>query len=87
MVGFCSAAFAPLFLTFPFLIRKTHWLAKSESPNIPWQNGPKPQARSEVAMGQKPIPPLNIRFNPTTKIPTKIGGEFTYQPKWDPIGF
>ena len=25
--------------------------------------------------------------NPTTKIGSKMGGEFTYQPKWDPIGF
>ena len=24
--------------------------------------------------------------NPTTKIGPKMGGEFTYQPKWDPIG-
>ena len=35
-------------------------------------------------MGQKPVPPVNIRFNPTTKIGSKMGGEFTYQPKWDP---
>ena len=25
--------------------------------------------------------------NPTTKIGSKMGGDFTYQPKWDPIGF
>ena len=24
--------------------------------------------------------------NPTTKIKPQLGGEFTYQPKWDPIG-
>ena len=43
-----------------------------------------------MAMGQNPksqiVPPVNIRFNPTTKIDSKMGGEFTYQPKWDPIG-
>ena len=27
------------------------------------------------------------RPNPTTKKGSKMGGEFTYQPKWDPIGF
>ena len=26
------------------------------------------------------VPPVNIRFNPTTKIGLKIGGKFTYQP-------
>ena len=30
------------------------------------------------------VPPVNIRLNPTTKIGSKMGGEFTYQPKWDP---
>ena len=25
--------------------------------------------------------------NPTTQMETKMGGEFAYQPKWDPIGF
>ena len=29
------------------------------------------------------VPPVNIRFNPTT-IGSEMGGEFTYQPKWDP---
>ena len=41
-------------------------------------------------MGQnhpKPVPPVNIQFNPTTKIGILKCGEFTYQPKWDPIGF
>ena len=33
-------------------------------------------------MGQKPVPPLNIPI--PTKIGSKTGGEFTYQPKWDP---
>ena len=33
-----------------------------------------------MAMGQNPIPPVNIP-NPT-KIGSKMGGEFTYQPKW-----
>ena len=40
--------------------------------------------RSKSHMGQKPkpVPPVNIRFNPTNKIGSKMGGEFTYQPKW-----
>ena len=33
-----------------------------------------------------PYAPVNIRFNPTTKIPTKMGGA-PKAPKWDPIGF
>ena len=32
----------------------------------------------------KSYPPVNIRFNLTTKIGSKMGGAFTYQPKWDP---
>ena len=28
-------------------------------------------------------PLVNIRFNPTTKIGSKMGGEFTETPKWD----
>ena len=40
---------------------------------------------SLVAMGQNPNrTPVNII---PTKIGSKMGGEFTYQPKWDPIGF
>ena len=35
-----------------------------------------------MAMGQNPVPPVNIPI-PTT-IGSKMGGEFTYQPKWDP---
>ena len=35
-----------------------------------------------MAMGQKPVPPVNIPI--PTKIGSKMGGEFTYQPKWDP---
>ena len=31
------------------------------------------------------VPPVNIPI--PTKIGSKLGGEFTYQPKWDPIGF
>ena len=38
-----------------------------------------------MATGQKPVSPVNIPI--PTKIGSKIGGEFTYQPKWDPIGF
>ena len=38
-----------------------------------------------MPMGQNPVPSVNIRVNPTTKIGSKIGGEFTYTPKWDPI--
>ena len=33
-------------------------------------------------MGQNPVPPVNIPI--PTKIGSKMGGEFTYQPKWDP---
>ena len=40
-VAFCSPATS---LTFSGSIRKTHWLAKSESPKIPWQNAPGPQS-------------------------------------------
>ena len=32
-----------------------------------------------------PVPPVNIPI--PTKIGSKMGGEFTYQPKWNPIGF
>ena len=35
-----------------------------------------------MAMGQNPVPPVNIPI--PTKIGSKTGGEFTYQPKWDP---
>ena len=28
--------------------------------------------------------PVNIRFNPTTKIGSKMGGKSIYQAKWDP---
>ena len=37
-----------------------------------------------LAMGQISTP--SERPNPTTKMGSKMGGEFTYQPKWDPIG-
>ena len=42
----------------------------------------------DMAMGQnqKPAPPVNIRFNPTTKTGSKMGGA-PKTPKWDPIGF
>ena len=29
-------------------------------------------------MGKPGYPPVNIRFNPTAKIGSKMGGEFTY---------
>ena len=35
-----------------------------------------------LAMGQNPVPPVHIPI--PTKIGSKVGGEFTYQPKWDP---
>ena len=38
-----------------------------------------------MAMSQKPVPPVNIPI--PAKIGSKMGGEFTYQPKWDPTGF
>ena len=36
-----------------------------------------------MAMGQNPVPPVNIPI--PTKIGSIMGGEFTYQPKRDPI--
>ena len=36
-------------------------------------------------MGQKPVPSVNIPV--PTCIGSKMGGEFTYQPKWDPMSF
>ena len=35
---------------------------------------------SHLAMGQKPVPPVNIPL--PTNIGSTMGGEFTYQPKW-----
>ena len=46
----------------------------------PLSSSPKPH----MAMGHNPVPPVNIPI-PTTG--SKMGGEFTYQPKWNPIGF
>ena len=37
-----------------------------------------------MAMGQNPNRAPGEHPNPTTKIGSKMGGEFTYQPKWDP---
>ena len=37
---------------------------------------------THAAMGQNPVPPANIPI--PTKIGSKMGGEFTYRPKWDP---
>ena len=38
-----------------------------------------------MAMGHKSqIVPPSEHPNPTTKMGSKMGGEFTYQPKWDP---
>ena len=34
-------------------------------------------------MGQNSVPPVHVPI--PTKIGSKMGGEFTYQPKWDPI--
>ena len=36
-------------------------------------------------VGQNPVPVVNIPI--PTRIGSKMDGEFTYQPKWDPIGF
>ena len=43
--------------------------------------------KPSTLVGQNPDDPVSIRFNPTTQIGSKMGDEFTYQPKWDPIGF
>ena len=40
------------------------------------------QPLNELVMGQNPVPPVNT--NPTTKIRSKISGEFTYPPNWYP---
>ena len=37
-----------------------------------------------LAMGQNPNRSPSEHPNPTTKIGSKLGGEFTYQAKWDP---
>ena len=39
---------------------------------------------TKKAMGQHPNLTPSEHPNPTTKIGSKMGGEFTYQPKWDP---
>ena len=36
-----------------------------------------------MAIGQNPVPPVNIPI--FTLVGSKMGGEFTYQPKWDPM--
>ena len=46
------------------------WVKGSEVPRT-FGHGSKSQARSP-----------NIRLNPTAKIVSRMGGEFTYQPKW-----
>ena len=51
-----------------------------------FHKGEKDNSNGHGSTSKKPVPPLNIRFNPTTKIGSKMGGEFTFQPKWDPIG-
>ena len=49
-----------------------------------WKSTENPQERTHVH-GIQVVPLMNIRFNPTTKIGSKMGGECTtYQPKWDP---
>ena len=40
-------------------------------------------SHDDLAMGQNPVPPVNIPI--PTKIGPKMGGEFTYQPKWDAL--
>ena len=40
---------------------------------------------THLAMDKNPVIPVNIPI--PTKIGSEMGGEFTYQPKWDPIGF
>ena len=41
-----------------------------------------PNRGEDMAMGRKPVPPVNIPI--PTKLGSKMGGEFTYPPKWDP---
>ena len=40
----------------------------------------------DPAMVPNPVPPVNIRFDPTTKIGSEMGGA-AKTPKWDLIGF
>ena len=51
--------------------------------SIPWKR--RCQKGRHVAMGQNPVPSVNIPIR--AKIGSKMGGEFTYQPKWDPKWF
>ena len=45
----------------------------------------KKRERAQVAMGQNPNRTPSEHPNPTTQIGPKMGGEFTYQPKWDSV--
>ena len=45
-----------------------------------------PREENQMAMGQNSGYPPSEHPNPTTKIGSRMGGEFTYQPKWDLIG-
>ena len=44
-------------------------------------------SHTQMAMGQNPNRTPSEHPNPTTRIGSKTGGEFTHQPKWDPMGF
>ena len=69
---------------------KTHPLYMKQSQKLRFFGAPPPQSASRspppphphMAMRQNPVPPVNIPI--PTKISSKLGGEFTYQPKWDP---
>ena len=45
---------------------------------------PKSACQVDMAVGQNPTRTPSEHPNPTTKIGPKMGGEFTYQPKWAP---
>ena len=62
----------------------------SSSRSQNWARAPMKKAEARLGFSTWPgvksqiVPPVNIRFNPTTKIGSKMSGEFTYQPNWDP---
>ena len=60
------------------------WAPISDArPNPP--SGVVVQIQSDVAMGQNPVPPVNILI--PTKMGSTMGGEFTNPPKCDPKQF
>ena len=63
---------------FDDLIRGANFSSLEPFKGVQYNRVPKD---NHVAMGQNPVPPVNIPI--PTKIKPKVGGEFTYQPKSD----